>query len=364
MMSIAEDRLENIRMLRESASAVADRSDLMRIRKLRFTPQGFDRAVWRQMAELGWLGLRMPEQRGGSGLGMLELCSLVEELGAALVPEPLIAGTLAAQLLQDEPLDAMLEGVSIYLPAWQEKAQCLEYEYRTTFVDGVVNGRKVFVGAANAADGFVVATMQGLALVSSREPGLTIKPVMLQDGGYSCELLFGNVAAQRLSGEFVDALDDAVLATAAYLLGMIEATLARTLEYLHTRKQFGVPIGTFQALQHAAVDMKLQAALSRASVERAAALVDAGAAAAERRAAISRAKARASEAAILVTKQAVQLHGGIGYSDEHDIGLFLRKAMVLAPAYGNAALHRKRYARFAIDRDIRKSAAAGASRLA
>ena len=129
----------------------------------------------------------------------------------------------------------------------------------------------------------------------------------------------------------------------------MDAALARTLDYLHTRTQFGVPIGSFQSLQHRAVDVKLQIALTRASVEEAATVLDRGAAAPARAAAVSRAKARASEAAMLVTRHAIQLHGGVGYTDEHDIGLYLRKAMVVAPSCGMAAAHRARWAELNLD---------------
>jgi alkylation response protein AidB-like acyl-CoA dehydrogenase len=117
-----------------------------------------------------------------------------------------------------------------------------------------------------------------------------------------------------------------------------------TLDYLKTRQQFGKLIGSFQALQHRAVDLQIQVALTRASVEAAAVTLDGGAPPALRQAVVSRAKARASEAAMLVTKQCIQLHGGIGYTDAYDVGLFLRKAMVLGSLYGPAALHRARFA--------------------
>jgi alkylation response protein AidB-like acyl-CoA dehydrogenase len=123
----------------------------------------------------------------------------------------------------------------------------------------------------------------------------------------------------------------------------MERSFAMTLDYLRTRQQFGRPIGSFQALQHRAVDLRIQIALTRASVEAAAATLDAGCTATQRQAAVSRAKARAAEAAMLVTRAAVQLHGAIGYTDEYDVGLFTRKAMVLANAFGSAALHRRRF---------------------
>ena len=169
--------------------------------------------------------------------------------------------------------------------------------------------------------------------------------VETQDGGH-----YGTLRAApgaRLGalpdGLMDRALDEATLATAAMLLGVMEGAFAMTLDYLRTRQQFGKPIGSFQALQHRAVDLKIQIALTRASVEAAAATLDAGAAEDARRAAVSRAKHRAAEAALLVTREAVQMHGAIGYTDEYDVGLYLRKAMVLANQFGSPSLHRRRY---------------------
>ena len=345
-MALDEERLENVRMLRESAAAIADRSDLTRVRAHRFRQPGFDRAAWRQMAELGWLGVRLPEERSGAGLGRAELIALAEELGAALAPEPYICGLMAIEMLDGAALEAALTGDKVILTAWQEKPHQLDDgEVEATFVDGRVNGRKLHVPMAAGADAFAVTTRQGPAIVAADDPGLRIEITQAQDGGHWGTLSFNGARAEPGRAPRAGWLDDAVLATAAGLLGIIDAALERTVDYLNVRQQFGVKIGTFQALQHRAVDLKLQALLTRASIEDAAAIMDetAGPAA---KAAASRAKARASDAVMIVTRQAIQLHGGIGYTDEHDIGLFLRKAMVLAPSLGDAALHRRRFAQF------------------
>jgi len=343
---IDEERMENVRMLRESAAAVCDRSDLSRVRDLRFIEPGFDRVVWQTMAEMGWLGLRVPEEAGGSGLGMVEFCALAEELGGALVPEPLIAAVLATGVLHGEVLDAVVRGDKIILPAWQEHALGsgrLEAACETTLSREGLTGRKSFVSFPRSADGFVVDTTSGPALVSAEAEGVSIEELVLQDGGRWGTVLFHKAQAVQVGSSLEQAIDEATLANAAYLLGVIEAALDLTVEYLTTRTQFGVLIGSFQILQHMAVDMKLQAALTRAAVEEAARVLDGGADRKARIRAVSRAKARAAEAGIFVTRQAIQLHGGIGFSDDHDIGLYLRKAMVLAPAFGNSAYHRRRY---------------------
>jgi len=349
---ILRERAESIRMLRESAAAIVPPGgDLKRIRALRFGSPAYDRVVWRQMCEMGWPGLRVPEDAGGAGLGMAEYCALAEELGAGLAPEPLVASALAARLLRGAPLAALLSGEAVIIPAWQERADTVEPGLDATFRDGRVSGQKVFLPVAAGVDAFLVTTAAGLALVQADAPGVRLEAVQTQDGGAFGTLTLTEASAEPVEGDPADAIEEAILATAAALLGIMEGSFALTLDYLRTRKQFGRPIGSFQALQHRAADLKLQIGLTRASVESAAATLDAGGALPHRQAAVSRAKARASEAAMLVTRQAIQLHGGIGYTDEYDAGLFLRKTMVLANCFGSAQLHRNRYASLTKDRE-------------
>jgi alkylation response protein AidB-like acyl-CoA dehydrogenase len=344
-MDAAEERAESLRMIRDSAAAVAPRGgDLKRIRDLRFTEPGFDRAIWREMAAMGWPGLRLPEDAGGSGLGMAAFCALAEELGAALVPEPLIPVAMAARLLPAGHLGPVLAGERIVIPAWQERANSMDAAGTAQLRDGRLTGRKLFVPMAAGADAFLVTVPGGLALVARDAPGLELAVDQTQDGGHFGTLTLTDAPAEPIAGDAAEALDEAALATAAYLLGVMDRAFAMTLDYLKTRQQFGRLIGSFQALQHRAVDLQIQVALTRASVEAAAVTLDGGAGPALREAVVSRAKARASEAAMFVTKQCIQLHGGIGYTDAYDVGLFLRKAMVLASLYGPAALHRARFA--------------------
>ena len=350
-MSAAEDRAENIRLLRESAAAIVPLGDLRRIRALRFQDPGFDRTVWREMCDMGWAALRLPEAQGGSGLGVQEYCALAEELGRGLVPEPLVSAITAAAVLRGEALADAIAGRKVILPAWQERAGTLDAGGETTVGGGRANGRKVFIAQAAGADAFVVAGREGLALVARDAPGVSLAIERTQDGGNFGTLTLDNAPCTPLAGDLAAALEEAALATAAYLLGVMDRAFAITLDYMKTRQQFGRPIGSFQALQHRAADLKIQVALTRASVEAAAATLDASQHPATRQAAVSRAKARASDAAMLVTRQAIQLHGGIGYTDEADIGLFLRKAMVLANLHGSAGLHRARYAEVAPDDD-------------
>jgi alkylation response protein AidB-like acyl-CoA dehydrogenase len=133
------------------------------------------------------------------------------------------------------------------------------------------------------------------------------------------------------------------MASAAYLFGLMDRAFTITLDYMKTREQFGRKIGAFQALQHRAVDMQIQVSLTRATIGTASYALDNAPTLGQRQAAVSRAKVRASDAAMVVTRTCIQLHGGIGYTDAYDIGLFLRKAMVLSPLYGSPSVHRRRF---------------------
>lgn len=353
-MVLDDDQAESLRLIRDSARGLLPRDgDRKRIRALRFKKPGFDPAVWRAMGEQGWIGLRLPEANGGAGLGMAEFCALAEELGAALAPEPLVQGALSAALLaganRPDLLGRLLCGDYLILTAWQERVGTLE-------VAGTADAPRLFLPAAAGADFFVVPVATGgtLALHLQGKDASALDVADTQDGGHfgtlrpaPAELLLAD-AGDRLG----DALDEAALATAAQLLGVMDQAFALTLQYLRTRQQFGRPIGSFQTLKHRAVDLSIQIALTRASIAAAAAALDApGTPRPQRHAAVSRAKARASEAAMLVTRQAIQLHGGIGYTDEADVGLYLRKAMVLANQFGSADLHRRRFATHAGDDD-------------
>jgi alkylation response protein AidB-like acyl-CoA dehydrogenase len=338
------DPLEHLQMLKDSAAGIAPRKgDFKRIRALRFTEPGFDRDTWREMCNMGWLGLRIPEDDGGSGLGAREFCGLAEELGAALVPEPLIAAAMAVQLLPPEQLGPVLAGERIVLPAWQDKANSIELIGDTALRDGKLNGRKVFIPMAAGADAFLVTVPGGLALVERDAPGVSLETVQTQDGGNYGMLILDNAPAQAIEGDAIEALEHAIMASSAYLLGLMDRAFNITLDYMKTREQFGRKIGAFQALQHRAVDMQIQVSLTRATINTAATALDTAPTLAQRQAAVSRAKVRASDAAMVVTRACIQLHGGIGYTDAADIGLFLRKAMVLAPLYGPPHVHRRRF---------------------
>lgn len=345
---------EQIRLIRESAAAVSDRTNLARVRALRFTSPGFDPGVYAKMIEQGWIGLALPEEEGGAGFGIAEYAALCEELGAGLVPEPFIHSDMALRLVGSRYRSEIIDGSLIALPALEENEEvAADYYEQTVIHDGKVTGEKKFVYMAGGANAFVVSSKDGLCLVRSDAPGVHVTTHYTQDGVHFGTVKFKSSPADLLQADFDEAFDIAALGIASYLLGVIEASLAMTKEYLSVRKQFGVAISSFQALRHKIVDLSVQAALTRASIDNTISVVSGGYTSQEQRTlAVSRAKIRASDTAMLVTRQCVQMHGAIGFTDEADIGLYLRKAMVMVSQFGSTKFHRRRYAEvFSHERD-------------
>jgi alkylation response protein AidB-like acyl-CoA dehydrogenase len=330
-----------------------DAGGVGRARALRFTDPGFDRSMMARMGEAGWIGLRLPEAGGGAASSAGALCALSQELGAALAPEPVVAAGLSAALLagcgaDDARRAAVLQGKRYTPVLWQEEHDGLALPTRP-------DSERLYVPFAFAADALLVpvpAPGSGFTLVEVDPRDVEFIAQRTQDGGQLCTVrpvkaFIGRALGPLPNAVLAAALDEAALAMAATLLGVAEAAFAMTLEHLRTRRQFGQPIGSFQALRHRAADMKMQLELTRASVESAAS----DAAALEREAprrAVSRAKVRASEAALAITEGAIQMHGAIGYTDEHDIGLYLRKTMALANQFGSADWHRGRVRRLGL----------------
>jgi len=367
-----DDLSDEQRMLRDAgADFFAAEEEGRRLRDWRGRAPGYDRARWREMAALGWLGLCLPEAYGGSGCSLAQASLLLEQCGRALAPEPLIAGALTPgwallhgdnEALRARWLPALARGEQTLALAWQEREhdQSLRPESlrATPRGDGfVLDGAKRFVAAAEGAGAFVVSALapQGpvLLLVEAGQPGLTLGTLPRVDGGFWGELQFKGVEAgtaqlvadaPRAEAVLQRALDLARIAAAAELLGVMGRALDSSVQYIAVREQFGRPVGSFQALQHRAANLLIQVELTRAVVAQSAALADAeGTDAGRLSAAASQAKARASAAALEVTKGCIQLHGGIGYTDECAIGLYLKKAMVGAAWLGAAAWHRRRY---------------------
>ena len=252
----ARERLELIKG--SAATVVPSNAGAARARALRYVQPGFDCALWKQMCGLGWAGLRVPEERGGTGFDVAALCAVAQQLGASLSPEPFIAVASAAQVLEGDWLAQVMAGDKFVVPAWMEKAHDLPAAGSTQFRHGKVNGTKRLVTAATAADGFVVTTAEGLTLVKRDAPGVTVIAVGLHDGGVAGDVVFADVPGEALAGDFDAMFEEAAVANAAYLLGAMETAFEVTLAYMTVRKQFSKPIGSFQALQHRAVDLKIQ----------------------------------------------------------------------------------------------------------
>ena len=360
---------DTLTMLADAAAAFA-RPDAKRVRRLRGTERSFEAIVWRRMADQGWLSVLVPEARGGLGLGQDAAAVIAQRIGYAGLPEPYVAaGVLTTTLLagcEDGPalarlLEEVMSGQRIVVAAWQNDDGALAparaaITARDHGADTVLDGSCRFVRVASA-DAFIVAARgaDGLALycVERDRAGLTMTAEPAADGSANARLVLAGVKvgpSERLAGPdraqaaLETAIEAAVLATSAELVGIMERVLELTFEYLKTRKQFGKPIGSFQALQHRAVDIWIQKELSKAALGASLARFDApGASARERSLAASSAKARAAEAAMLVCKQAVQLHGAIGYTDEYDLSLYFNRALVLCAWLGNGAAQRRRY---------------------
>lgn len=371
--SESTEREEQINLLRESAIAFTTGStDHKRLRAQRSVLPGYDAKIAQQMAELGWFAILVPEADGGLGLGLTEMSVVLQELGKGLLAEPLIATVvLAGQALRygDNAelrhglLTKLAEGALIPCVAWQEETGGLDLMPTRTIAkttEGRVqlSGRKRFVAGAGAADGFLVTARSdehaGIYWIPSDTPGLEIGHEWRADGTPSVVLTLKNVevdAANVLNQPSADALDglgkaieQACVMASAEMLGVIEATLTMTLDYMRNRVQFGKAIGSFQALQHRATDLYIQQELTRAVLGDALHSMDSDSDVLECSKIASRCKSRASEAGLRVTREAIQLHGAIGFTDEYDLGLYVKRALVLSAWLGNATAHRRRFA--------------------
>jgi len=356
--------------LRSAVRAYTERaSSVTRARALQSGAEAFDRGAWRALAGLGCLGVLVPERYGGLGLGAAAMTAVAGECARALVPEPLAACAVLAsrvialgdnESLRARLLSALVEGTLVPAVAWQEAIGGIEpASIRTRAIpegSGVrLAGTKRFVVAGAAADGFVVSAQAqdgiGLYWIARDCAGLAYEPRRRADGSEHGTLALRDV---RVTAEAIvtvpgrgaavlsRAVNEATVVAAAELVAVAERALEITLEHLRTRTQFGKPIGSFQALQHRAVDLYIQKELGVSAVEAAVAALEDPAREVEVPRLASRAKSRASDAALAVTQQAVQMHGAIGFTDECDIGLYLKRALVLAAWLGNGQAHRRR----------------------
>jgi alkylation response protein AidB-like acyl-CoA dehydrogenase len=343
-------------MLRDMAREWADNeSPVSAFRKVRDAQvaAGYDDAAWREMGQMGWAGIVVPEEFGGSAFGYLSLGLVLEQLGRNLGASPLAATAAAASAIA-------LGGSEAAKGAWLPKIGAGELvptlaidegpvhdpaKLATRVEGGKLSGSKPFVAEGMSAGLFVVAAADGLYLVAGDAPGVTRAERRMADSRDHAAITFDGAPAEKLGDTALTAkmVDRATAAACAEMLGMAEAAFATTNDYLKTRVQFGQALSTFQALQHRMAKMFTEIELMRSTVEDALEAIDADRG--DVAVAVSLAKAVGGETLRLVSREMVQLHGGIGMTDEHDAGLFLKRAAVLEAMWGNAAYHRERFAR-------------------
>ena len=332
---------------------------------------GFGHGLWKQFAELGLTGICIPESQGGMGLGATEAALVLEEIGRNLTPSPFLATAVASSRAiegtghADRWYPGILSGESVLALAIDEgprhAPESTALEAKRQGNGFVLNGSKQFVVQGGSADMIVTAARtagspgetDGITLfaVSRDAKGLEVENVALVDSSKAARLSFAGVEvdADAVVGE-VDAgwqrlgaaLSAGRAGAAAELVGLASGASAMTLDYLRQRKQFGRLIGEFQALQHRAAHLYSEIEIARAAALKAAALLDAGDERAELY--VSVAKAKCADVADLAVREGVQMHGGIGMTDEHDIGLFMKREAVLGELFGDAYYHRERVA--------------------
>ena len=359
-------------LLQEAARGfITDRMGPAHARAVRDSqsPDGFDRAIWAEIAAMGWTGVLIPEEHGGVGLGYLGLGLILEEMGRTLAPSPYASTALvgAAALLlggseaqkaaylpgiaSGETLVALAvdEGAHHHPDAPATKAESSGSGY-------TLSGRKAYVADGHVADVLLVSadTPEGpaLFLVPATADGASVSPLATVDSRGAADITFDAVpltAEARLGGEALlhQVLDRARIGAAAEMLGLAQSAFDQTADYLKTRTQFGQLIGSFQGLQHRAAKMLVDLELTRSCVIAALASLDQPTDDRKIAELASLAKARASETAHVVTNEMIQMHGGIGMTDAHDSGLYIKRARVLEHLYGGASFHRDRYATLA-----------------
>ncbi|MCF2525083.1 acyl-CoA dehydrogenase [Bradyrhizobium sp. G127] len=364
-------------MLRDSARGlISDKAPVAHLRKLRDTKDadGFSRDLWKTFAEMGFAGLLVPEEFGGSGLGAVEAGVVMEEIGRTLMPSPFLStGVVAATALsrggsaaqKSEYLTRLAKGDLIASLAVDEGAK---HRPNKTAMQAVrsgngfrLNGAKALVVDGHVSDLLIVAARSAgkpgerdgltLFLVNPGSKGIAIERTAMVDAHNAARIVFNDVevTADSVLGE-VDqggALLDGVLnvgraAVAAEMVGLSDEAFTRTVTYLKERKQFGKLIGEFQGLQHRAAHLYTEIEIAKAATLKALQVLDtdfdnAGAA-------VAVAKAKAGSVATLAVQEAVQMHGGVGMTDAFDIGFFMKRARVCQELFGDSAFHAEQLA--------------------
>ena len=335
---------------------------------------GYDESLWMEMVNLGWSGILIPEEYGGFDFGMVGMGSILEEAGKTLTPSPLFStGVLGASLLtlggndsqKQAYLPQIVDGTLTTALALEESNRHAPYSIDTQAKKNgdqfIISGCKNFVIDGHSSNLLIVAARtEGsvndesgitLFLVNSDSQGVEITKTSMVDSRNAANIKFSDVtvSSDNILGEENNGasllevvLDRAQIAISAEMLGNASQAFNLTLEYLKERKQFGAVIGTFQALQHRAAEMYSELELTKSSVIAACNAVDENSNDLRRMASL--AKFKSGETNHLITNEAVQMHGGVGVTDEYDVGLFMKRARVTEQIFGNSEYHIDRYA--------------------
>jgi alkylation response protein AidB-like acyl-CoA dehydrogenase len=342
---------------------LASRYKSERIRELTDVDLGFEDSDWKEMVELGWPGLALPEEHGGQGLGIVELATVFEEMGYALAPSPLLSNTVAGLALalcasEDQkseflaPLAAGEKRGTVALMDAGSPGTIGQFEMEATAGDGgvVLDGEKVIVIDAGAADFLLVATSDGARhLVEAGQSGVSVAEepsIDMTRRVYSVRFEGVEVPAERTlpaeGDDYFAVLARVCVAVSAELTGIAQRTMEMAVDYAKERQQFGRPIGSYQAVSHRCAQMLLETEGARSATYYAAWAADASPE--DLLLAASMAKAYASDAGWRVANASLQVHGGIGFTWEHDLHLWLKRAKVDAAMFGDAHWHRERVA--------------------
>jgi alkylation response protein AidB-like acyl-CoA dehydrogenase len=360
-------------MLRDTAKPfIADAAPVKHMRELREDATGFSRDLWKQFAEMGFTGILVPEAHGGMGMGHVEAGIVLEEIGRNLTPSPFLTTAVAAVealktsgRLSEEWLPKIASGDAIVALAIDESAKHHprhgDMRAERSGNGFKLTGTKSFVLNGHVADMMIVAARtagasgdsDGITLFAvPKDAGQTADPRRLVDSWLASHVKFDGVEvdADAVIGDvdggwavLTKLLDAGRVGAAAEMIGVGGAAMDMTVDYLKQRKQFGKLIGEFQALQHRAAHLYGEMEVARATVLKAQQLLDAGDPRAE--IAVAVAKAKTGKAVRLSVQEGVQMHGGIGMTDEYDIGLFMKRDRALEEFFGDARYHAERVAR-------------------
>jgi alkylation response protein AidB-like acyl-CoA dehydrogenase len=330
------------------------------VRRLMETDTAFDPALWSKLTHQGYTGIIFPEEYGGVGLGRVELALLMEEAGRALLPGPFFstvafAGSaldvVARQEHKKKYLTPICQGAARATVAVLEASASWNLStLQLSSTKGKLTGEKLFVADAAVADFLLVVARDGIFLVEAKATGLKILPMASMDFTRKLYTVqFNNTPAEKIgeTSAVPRAFDIATSALCAEMVGGMQRVLDITVEYAKARKQFGKPIGMFQAVQHQCADMYLETESSRSAVYYAAWALEENAP--DAASAVSIAKMYASDASRTVGNRGIQVHGGMGFTWENDLHLYYRRAKSSETAFGDATFHRERLAQLVID---------------